>query len=84
MSIVRLPYVKAELGFRSHTSVYNGIRAGLITTSISTGERSVGWPDYEVHAIRDARIAGHTDDQIRSLVQRLLAKRTELLPKEVL
>ena len=40
---------------------------------------SVGWPSDEILAINVARIAGQSDDQIRELVTRLHAKRSELL-----
>jgi prophage regulatory protein len=78
MTILRMPAVKAETGHRSHASIYNAIRAGLFPTGVALGARSVGWPDYEVKAINAARIAGHTDAQIKELVNRLHAKRTEL------
>jgi prophage regulatory protein len=78
MSIWRIPAVKAEMGHRSHASIYNAIRAGLLTKPVPIGQRAVGWPDYEVSAINAARIAGKTDAEIRELVNRLHAKRTEL------
>ena len=79
MSILRMPAVKAEMGHRSHATIYNAIKAGLFTKAVPIGERSVGWPDYEVSAINRARIAGQTDDQIKELVNRLHAKRIELV-----
>ena len=79
MSILRMPAVKAETGHRSHASIYTAIKAGLFTKPVPIGERSVGWPDYEVSAINRARIAGQTDDQIKELVNRLHAKRIELV-----
>lgn len=79
MSILRMPAVKAETGHRSHASIYNAIRAGLFTKPVPIGERSVGWPDGEVKAINDARIAGKSQAEIRALVQRLHAKRADLL-----
>ena len=78
MSILRLPAVKAETGYRSHASIYTAIKDGLFTKPVLIGQRSVGWPDDEVKAINVARIAGHTDDAIRALVNRLHAKRQEL------
>ena len=78
MSILRMPAVKAETGHRSHASIYTAIKAGLFTTGVAIGQRSVGWPDYEVDALNVARVAGHTDDAIRALVTRLHAKRQEL------
>jgi prophage regulatory protein len=38
----------------------------------------VGWPDNEVKAINAARIAGQSEAEIKTLVIRLHAKRTEL------
>jgi prophage regulatory protein len=78
MTILRLPSVKAETGHRSDASIYNAIRAGLFTTGVSIGQRSKGWPDYEVKAINAARIAGKSNAEIRDLVKVLHAKRTEL------
>lgn len=79
MAIFRMAAVKAETGHRSHASIYTAIKAGLFTKAVPIGERSVGWPDYEVMAINRARIAGQTDDQIKDLVTRLHAKRIELV-----
>ena len=78
MSILRMPAVKAETGHRSHASIYNAIKAGLFTTGVAIGQRSVGWPSSEVQAINAARIAGKSDDEIRELVKRLHGKRAEL------
>ena len=79
MSILRMPAVKAETGHRSHASIYNAIKAGLFTKPVPIGQRSVGWPDYEIKAINAARIAGQPDDAIKALVNRLHAKRTDLV-----
>ncbi|MFC7462617.1 helix-turn-helix transcriptional regulator [Hydrogenophaga defluvii] len=79
MAILRLPAVKAEMGHRSHASIYNAIRAGLFTNPVPIGQRAVGWPDNEVQAINAARIAGQSDDQIRELVKQLHAKRAQKL-----
>ncbi|OQX19914.1 MAG: transcriptional regulator, partial [Desulfobulbaceae bacterium A2] len=47
------------------------ISQGLWTKPVSLGERSVGWPDNEVTAINEARIAGKSEEEIRALVIRL-------------
>lgn len=75
MPIWRIAASKAEMGWRSDASVYNDIRAGLFTTGFAIGQRSKGWPDYEVKAIAAARIAGKTDEEIRELVNQLHLKR---------
>lgn len=80
MPILRMTGVLEETGHRSHASIYAAIKDGLFTTGVAIGQRSVGWPDYEVRAINAARIAGKSDDQIRELVKVLHAKRTELAP----
>ena len=79
MQILRMPAVKGKAGHRSDASIYNAIRDGLFTTGVAIGQRAKGWPDYEVDAIIKARIAGQTDEQIRGLVLRLHAKRSEIL-----
>jgi len=79
MAILRMPAVKAETGHKSHASIYTAIKAGLFTKPVPIGERSVGWPDYEVKAINNARIAGQSEADIRDLVNRLHAKRTALV-----
>ncbi len=78
MQILRMPAVKGKCGHRSDASVYNDIRDGKFTTGIAIGQRAKGWPDYEVDAIINARIAGKSDAQIRELVKVLHAKRTAL------
>lgn len=78
MSIFRMPAVKAETGHRSHASIYNAIKAGTFTKPVQIGQRSVGWPSDEVKAINAARIAGKSEAEIKELVNRLHAKRTEL------
>lgn len=78
MSILRMPAVKAEMGHRSHASIYNAIRSGLFTKPVRIGQRSVGWPAYEVQAINAARIAGMHEAEIRELVDRLHAQRLTL------
>jgi len=74
-----MPAVKAETGHRSHASIYNAIKAGTFTRPVPIGQRSVGWPDYEIKAINAARIAGQPEDAIKALVERLHAKRTDLM-----
>lgn len=83
MKILRMPAVKAATGHRSHASIYNAIKDGLFTKPVAIGQRSVGWPDYEVTAINAARIAGQPLDAIRTLVIRLHAIRAGLLAPAV-
>ena len=79
MSILRMQAVKAETGHKSHASIYNAINAGRFTRPVKIGERSVGWPSEEVQAINAARIAAKSDAEIRELVNRLHAKRVQII-----
>lgn len=79
MSILRMQEVKAETGHRSHASIYTAIKEGLFTKPVAIGQRAVGWPSSEVKAINAARIAGQGEDEIKELVERLHAKRTEMV-----
>ena len=78
-SILRMPMVKVETGHRSHASIYNSINAGTFTKPVRIGQRSVGWPSHEVQAINAARIAGLSIDELKTLVDRLHAKRLEIM-----
>ncbi|MHB1619701.1 MAG: helix-turn-helix transcriptional regulator [Sulfuricella sp.] len=73
-TICRLPVVKAESGL-SRSTIYLRISQGLWTKPVSLGARAVGWPSSEVAAINAARIAGKTDEEIRTLVAQLEAAR---------
>lgn len=75
MAILRKLETRAELGYRSNTSIDNAVKTGLITRPVPIGARAVGWPDDEIRAINAARIAGKTDDEIRVLVEYLQGQR---------
>ncbi|WP_211296778.1 helix-turn-helix transcriptional regulator [Malikia granosa] len=75
MALLRKPQTKAEMGYRSDTSITNAIKAGLLTKPVPIGPRALGWPDDEIRAINAARIAGKTDDEIRALVEHLQGQR---------
>lgn len=78
MQIFRMEAVKAATGHKSHASIYNAIRDGLFTRPVPIGSRAVGWPDYEVKAICQARIAGWSDSSIQRLVSELHTKREQI------
>jgi len=75
MAIYRLPHVKQHTGHKSSASIYGAIREGLFTRPVQIGERAVGWPDYEVSAIVNARIAGKSKADIAALVDKLHSDR---------
>ena len=71
--------VCAATGRSAPQRVYEDIRDGLMTKPIKLG-RSSRWPRHEHQAIAAARIAGHSEEQIRRLVDDLHALRVQLRP----
>ena len=74
VTILRIPAVLERRG-RSRSSHYADIKAGLFVKPVLIGLRATGTPDYEVDALIAARIAGKTDEEIRTLVIKLEADR---------
>ncbi len=76
-NILRRPTVEARTGL-SRSTIYLRISEGRFPKPVSLGARAVGWPEHEVDTINAARIGGHTDDEIRTLVTQLeLARRQQ-------
>lgn len=72
--LLRLPAVLSETGY-SRSMIYSMISLGLWPRQVKLGGRVVAWPEREVNALINARIAGQTEDEIRSLVTQLEAQR---------
>lgn len=60
------------------SKLYADIQAGLYTPPVKIGPRASRWPRSEVVALNAARIAGKSNDEIRTLVKKLMAVRTAL------
>jgi prophage regulatory protein len=73
-AILRLPAVLKFRG-RSRSSHYADISQGLFTRQVQLGTHCIGWPEHELIALNEARIAGKNDEEIRTLVKRLEAQR---------
>src|SRR4030095_1556448 len=74
LTILRRKQVQAHTGY-SRSTIYLRITQGLWTRPIPIGSRAVGWPAREVATLNAARIAGRSNDEIRTLVERLEAER---------
>lgn len=61
----------------AQSTFYEWIERGLMTPPIPLGVRSVGFPQHELDAIAAARIASKSEDEIRALVQDLVAARNQ-------
>jgi prophage regulatory protein len=75
-SIERISDICARSGF-SRSTFYVMVSRGLWTKPVQIGPRMVGSPPAEADAIICARIAGKSDDEIRTLVVKLEAARRE-------
>jgi prophage regulatory protein len=63
---------------RSKSSLQQDEKNGVICPPISIGERAVAYIRSEVEAVIQARVKGHSQDQLRSLVKLLLSQRKEV------
>lgn len=73
-SFLRIPEVLKRRGV-SRSAHYSDIKAGLFPKPVPIGLRAVAHPDFEVDALNAAAIAGMSSDQIRALVEALVAAR---------
>lgn len=55
-TLLRLPQVKSRTGL-SRSEIYRRIAAGTFPAPIKLGERASAWPEHEVTAWIEARIA---------------------------
>ena len=75
LNVLRRPEIERRFGKRRST-MYAEQAAGLFPPPIALGARSVGWLEAEVVTLVAARAAGLSDDQLRSLLGTLVARRT--------
>ncbi len=59
------------------TSVYRAVKLGTLPPPIKLSLRSSAWVEDEIGACNEARIAGKSDDELRQLVARLVARRQQ-------
>jgi prophage regulatory protein len=76
ITIQRLIKAKESLGV-SRSTFYLQIAEGLITRPVQIGARAVGWPNNEIEAIVNARIAGKNQNEIKALVKELESQRAQ-------
>jgi len=74
LKLIRRPEVLA-LNARSKSALQLDEKAGLFCPPISIGDRAVAYIKHEVEAIIQARIEEQTPEQIKRLVQKLIANR---------
>jgi prophage regulatory protein len=81
MAILRQPAVSTTSG-NPKSTLYWRVSSGTFPRPVKIGARASGWIKSEVEAIVAARIAGKSDDEVRTLVAELHAARKPLeVPK---
>ncbi len=70
MPIWKIPHVLEYRG-GSRSQLYADMAKGLWTRPVKISGRAVGIPSEEVVALVKARVAGHSDEQVRVLVEKL-------------
>lgn len=73
--ILRRPETQTIFGLAKGT-IRNRIIDGLLPPPIDLGGRAVGWIESECLTVLDAMISGKSPQQIKALVQELIANRT--------
>jgi prophage regulatory protein len=76
--VLRIKAIKEITGIGVST-VYAQMSIGLFPKPIKLGDRISGWLTSEVLAVRAARIAGQTDEQIKALVKQIEGERLQAI-----
>jgi prophage regulatory protein len=72
--IIRRKVVQEITGW-CKSGIYKAVSDRIFTPPLKIGPRASGWPESEVAAIQAARIAGKSQEEVRSLVRKLEASR---------
>lgn len=64
--LLRLPQVKARTAL-SRSEIYRRIAAGTFPAPVKLGERASAWPEHEVSAWCEARIAARDASQQKAV-----------------
>jgi len=81
LTLDRSPDARAVFGNLPTSTWHEWIASGLMVPGVAIGARSVAYPRHELQAIAAARIAGKSDDEIKALVQNMVAARATLPEK---
>jgi prophage regulatory protein len=79
ISLLRLETVVSRRG-RSRPQLYVDIKRGTMTPPVRLGCKLSAWPSHEIDALNRAEIAGASQDELRALVQELVALRAKGKP----
>ena len=72
--LIRIWDVTSATGL-ARSTVWLKVKLLLLPPPVKIGARAVAWSSLEIARINEARIAGASEDEIKDLVQRLVAGR---------
>jgi len=81
-SLLRLDSVISRRG-RSRAQLYVDIKRGVMTPPVRIGEKLSAWPSHEIDALNCAEIGGASREELRVLVQQLMAQRVDGRPAQM-
>lgn len=67
----------------SRSTLYKHFSTGDFPPPVKIGDRACAVPSHESDAIHAARLAGHSQEQIRALVTQLVAQRATEAPTSI-
>lgn len=74
LAILRLDELMRRSGI-ARSTVYKMVQAGELPPPVRLFGTATGWPEKEIDSVLNARIAGQTPKEIRTLVGNLVAAR---------
>lgn len=75
ITFYRKPAAQQEVGILANSTWYAYIAQGLLPPPVKIGTRASGWLVSEIEAVKQARIIGKSNDEIKALVAQLVAAR---------
>lgn len=79
MEFLKISEVAKVRGGQARSTVYVDVNLGRLPKPVKLGARAVGFPKDEIDAVVGAVACGANDDQIKSLVARLMGERAQRL-----
>lgn len=80
ITILRGPAIERTFGIQ-RSARYEWHKKGLLPGLIRIGPRATGLPEAEVQQVAAARVAGYSDEQIKTLVVQIHEHRKLAAPK---
>lgn len=74
-------YERKEITGIPYTSWRDHVKAGLAVPSFNISKHAIGWLESELAALNAAKVSGKSNDEIRTLVAKLVTARKHAFDK---